>query len=156
MEKEKFKFDYFYGAQAEQYAFFRIPMLLIKDDYFNKNLSDAAKLLYGLMLDRLSLSVKNNWFDEENRVFIIYTIEQIMIDLNCGRDKAIKIMAELDEDKGIGLIKRIRQGFGKPAIIYVYNFMSKINENIRENAESTMGDTEVGKTDFTRSEKPTS
>ena len=68
---EKIIFDYYYGNQAEQYSFYRIPKILFKDKTF-KSLSTDAKVLYGLMLDRMGLSVKNRWFDDENKVYIIY------------------------------------------------------------------------------------
>lgn len=58
-------FDYYYGIEAEQFSFYRVPRLLIKDERF-KGLSSDAKLLYGLMLDRMSLSMKNGWLDDEN------------------------------------------------------------------------------------------
>ena len=60
--KGKINFDYYYGIEAEQFAFYRVPRLLIKDERF-KGLSSDAKLLYGLMLDRMSLSMKNGWLD---------------------------------------------------------------------------------------------
>ena len=59
------RFDYYYGEEAEQFSFFRVPRLLIKDEKF-KGLSSDAKLLYGLMLDRMALSIKNKWLAEEN------------------------------------------------------------------------------------------
>lgn len=71
------------------------------------------------MLDRMSLSIKNQWFDEENRAYIYFSIEDIMELLNCGRNKAVKSLQELDDEKGIGLIEKRRQGFGKVTIIYV-------------------------------------
>ena len=77
------KFDYYYGVEAEQFSFYRVPRTLIKDKRF-KDLSSDAKLLYGLMLDRMALSMKNGWLDDENRVYIIYTLENIIDDLNCG------------------------------------------------------------------------
>ena len=116
------QFDYYYGAEAEQFSFYRVPRMLIKDENF-KGLSSDAKLLYGLMLDRMSLSIKNGWFDDDNRAFIIYTIDNIMEDLGCGKDKAVKVVAELDQKKGIGLIEKVRRGLGKPDIIYVKNFI---------------------------------
>lgn len=115
------QFDYFYGSEAEQFSFYRIPKILFKDKMF-KDVSTDAKVLYGLMLDRMGLSVKNRWFDEENRVYIVYTINDIMEDLNCADQKAGKLLSELDTVKGIGLIERRRQGLGKPNIIYVKNF----------------------------------
>ncbi len=105
------QFDYYYGAEAEQFSFYRVPRMLIKDENF-KGLSSDAKLLYGLMLDRMSLSIKNGWFDNDNRAYIIYTIDNIMEDLGCGKDKAVKVVAELDQKKGIGLIEKVRRGLG--------------------------------------------
>ena len=118
--------DYFYGTEAEQYTFFRIPKALISDKRF-KNMSTDAKLLYGLMLDRMGLSLKNKWLDDENRVYIIYTVEDIILDLGCARQKVSKLLEELDE--GFGLVERKRQGLGKPNIIYVKNFVDNKGEN---------------------------
>ena len=114
-------FEYYYGIEAEQFSFYQIARLLIKDKRF-KRLSSDAKLLYGLMLDRMSLSMKNGWLDAENRVYIHYTIENIMEDLDCAKATAVKIMSELDSKKGIGVIEKKRQGLGRPDIIYVKNF----------------------------------
>lgn len=147
---EIIKFDYYYGIEAEQFSFYRVPRLLIKDNRF-KGLSSDAKLLYGLMLDRMSLSMKNGWLDDENRAYIIYTIDNIMEDLGCGKDKAIKVLAELDTNKGIGLVERIRRGLGKPDIIYVKNFVI-----IEENGEKSGNSKGVEDADLQKSEKPTS
>lgn len=87
-----------------------------------RKLSTDAKLLYGLMLDRMGLSARNGWYDDTGKVFIYYTVSEIEHDLNCGHDKAIKLLAELDVGKGIGLIERVKQGQGKPARIYVKRF----------------------------------
>ena len=113
--------DYFYGDEAEQFIYFRIPRQLITDPRF-KHLSTDAKLLYGMLLDRMSLSVKNGWYDEDGRVYIYYTVEEICDDMNCGRDKAMKMLADLDTRKGVGLINRIKQGQGKPTKLYVRRF----------------------------------
>ncbi|MDE7435088.1 MAG: replication initiator protein A [Lachnospiraceae bacterium] len=121
---EPLKFDYYYGVEAEQFSFYRVPRLLIKDGRF-KGLSSDAKLLYGLMLDRMAMSMKNGWIDKENRAYIIYSIENIMEDLGCSKPTCIKIIRELDSDKGIGLIEKKRRGLGKPDIIYVKNFASE-------------------------------
>ena len=121
MEK-KMTFNYFYGTEADQFSFYRIPKVLFTDSYF-KDLSSDAKILYGLMLDRMSLSIKNQWFDDKNRAYIYFSIEDIMELLNCGRNKAIKSMRELDDETGIGLIEKRRQGFGKVNVIYVKTFM---------------------------------
>lgn len=147
-------FDYYYGVEAEQFSFYRIPRLLIKDKKF-KGISNDAKLLYGLMLDRMSLSMKNGWLDEDNRVYIIYTISTIMEDLSCGKDKAIKVLAELDSIKGVGLIEKIRRGFGKPDIIYIKNFIS-LEDDTEEEYSNNDDITEVEKKDFKKSEKQSS
>lgn len=114
-------YDYFYGSESEQFSYYRIPRLLITGAQFRK-LSTDAKLLYGLMLDRMGLSARNGWYDDTGKVFIYYTVNEIEHDLNCGHDKAIKLLAELDAGKGIGLIERVKQGQGKPARIYVKRF----------------------------------
>ena len=93
-------FDYFYGAQAEQFSFYRVPKVLFTREQF-KQLSAEAKILYGIMLDKLDLSVKNKWGDEKGRVYIIYTIEQIMEDMNCADQKATKLLDELEKKCGL-------------------------------------------------------
>ena len=162
---QKLTFRYFYGNEADQYSFYRIPKLLFKNEYF-KNLSSDAKILYGLMLDRMSLSIKNQWFDEQNRAYIYFSIEDIMDLLNCGRNKAVKSLQELDDENGIGLIEKRRKGFGKANIIYVKSFMV-----YEEQAEQSVGETqkftkqtnvdnqedaEVYKTNSLKSQKQTS
>lgn len=120
-------FDYFYGAQAEQFSFYRVPKVLFTKDQF-KYLSAEAKTLYGIMLDRLDLSVKNHWVDANGRVYIIYTIEQIMADMNCADQKAGKLLDELE--KKYGLIERKRQGLGKPNLIFVKNFITGVDNHV--------------------------
>ena len=123
-------FDYFYGPDdAEQYSFYRIPKRLITGDEFQET-STEAKLLYGLMLDRLQLSIRNQWLDSLNRVYIIYTVEDIMADLHCGNQKACKLLSELENKTG--LIKRKRQGLGKPSLIYVLKFSTSCPQNDSE------------------------
>ena len=127
-------FDFYYGKEAEQFNFFRIPKMLFKDERFKK-LSSDAKILYGLLLDRMSLSIKNGWFDDENRVYIYFTTKEAMEGLNIAKEKCTKIFAELDSEKGCGLIVRKRQGLGKPDILYVMNFMSFISFDDDEQTE---------------------
>ena len=115
-------FDYFYGMQADAYTFYRIPKVLFTDPFFKK-LSCEAKVLYGLLLDRMSLSVKNQWFDEQGRVYINFTVEDVSALMGCCRQTAVKLLAELDSQKGIGLIEKKRLGLGKANVIYVKNFM---------------------------------
>ena len=115
-------FSYFYGEESEQFSYFRIPRLLVRSKKF-KTLSVEAKLLYGLMLDRMGLSAKHGWYDELGRVYIYYTLGEIQTDLMCGHNKAVRLLAELDTGKdGFGLIERVKQGQGRPAKIYVKKF----------------------------------
>ena len=122
-------FDYFSPAQAEQFAFYRIPKVLFTDEQF-KPLSVGSKVLYGLFLDRVALSLKNGWVDEANHVYIIYTLDEIMEALGCSDKPATKMMVELE---GIELIERKKQGLGKPALIYVKNFASGGGDSRSEN-----------------------
>ena len=139
---QEIQFDYFRGMEAEQYSFYRVPKVLFTAECF-KSLSCEAKVLYGLMLDRMSLSIKNRWFDEEDRVYIIFTVDEIAELLNCGTQKAVKLMKELDTNQGIGLIEKKRLGLGKPNVIYVKNFLvkekisSEQEEKTLENPENT-------------------
>ena len=132
-------FDYFYGAQAEQFSFYQVPKVLFTKEQF-RQLSAEAKILYGIMLDKLDLSVKNKWGDDNGRVYIIYTIEQIMADMNCADQKATKLLDELE--KKCGLIERKRQGLGKPNLIFVKNFITGVEGSMmaqiqnRENHDS--------------------
>jgi len=112
--------NYFYGDEAIQYNYFRIPCQLITHPQF-KYLSTDSKLIYGMLLDRMSLSIKNEWYDDTRRVYM----EEICDSLTCERDKAMKLLAELDTSKGIGLIERIKQGQGKPTRIYVKRFTTQ-------------------------------
>lgn len=135
--EEGLKFDYYYGVQSEQFSFYRIPRLLIKDQHF-KGLSSDAKLLYGLMLDRMALSMKNHWLDNENRAYIIYSISNVMEDINCSKPTCVKIMKELDS---FGLIERKRKGLGKPDIIYVKNFAVLEDSQEQDEESSDFADT---------------
>ena len=114
--------NYFYKSESEQFAFYRIPKLLFTDSRY-AGISVEAKVLYGLMLDRMSLSVRNNWVDDDNRVYIYFTLEEITDYLSIGKDKGVKLLKELD---GI-LIERKKQGLGKPVMIYVLNFVNSQN-----------------------------
>ncbi|MCQ5338138.1 DUF6017 domain-containing protein [Eubacterium ventriosum] len=112
-------FDYYYGAQAEQFNFIRIPKAMIVDPMF-ADLSVNAKLLYGVLLDRMNLSMKNRWFDSENRVYIIYQIAEIMEDFNFSKKTAVRYLNELEN---FGLVEKKRRGLGLPSLLYVKNFV---------------------------------
>ena len=119
-------YDYFYGAEAEQFSFYRIPKVLFTEERF-RSVSAEAKVLYGLLLDRMSLSCKNGWLDKEGRVYIIFTIEEVMTALGCADQKAGKLLHELESK--CRLIERKRQGLGKPNLIYVKNFVDNHVDN---------------------------
>lgn len=142
------QFDYFYGNEAEQFTFYRIPKILITSPHFKK-ISDSAKLLYGLMLDRMSLSIRNGWLDDDNRAYIFFTTNDVMEQMCCGTEKATKMLTELDSEKGIGLIERVKQGQGKPAIIYLKKFYE-----LEDTARSTKL-SEIESQDFRESKNKT-
>ena len=176
---DQLKLDYYYGNEPDKFCFYRIPKVLFTKAYF-QDLSTDAKVLYGLMLDVMASSRSNRWLDKENRVYILFSIQRAMAYLGCGKDKAIKLFAELDSEKGIGLIERVDRGQGKSDLIYVKSFdiPNEAEDNARikklkiKQQEKTFGPSDqrlreepvdtivdnfsevVGKTD--RSEKPTS
>ena len=123
--------DYFYGQAGELFSFFRIPKALFQEQRF-QNLSTDAKTLYGILLDRMSLSVKNEWFDKKGRVFIIFTIEDVKRTLRCADNKATRLLRELE---GFGLIERKRRGQGKPCLVYVKNFSAESSRSIFQNRD---------------------
>ena len=127
---ERLNLDYYYGIESEEFAFIKFPRLLIKDERY-RQLDSDAKILYGLMLDRMSLSQKNNWYDDQGRAYIYYTLDEVQNDLGRGREKTVKVMDELER---IGLIERRRQGQGKPSAIYVKKFATSVERKRQENA----------------------
>ena len=155
----KTEFDYYYGIEAEQFTFVRVPKVLFTDKEHFGGLSNEAKLLYGLLLERMSLSRKNNWIDKHNRVYIIFPVEEIEESLNVGHEKALNLLKELDDQSGIGLVKKKRRGLGLPSILYVKNFIVKGEQNtdhVPTSRSTENGIQEVGKTDFKKSENQTS
>lgn len=118
-------FDYFYNKEAERFNFLKVPEILV-DGEESTGLSVEAIILYSMLLKRTGMSFKNNWIDKEGRVFIYFTVEEIMKRRNISKPTAIKILDELDSKKGIGLIERVRLGLDKPNVIYVKDFMSII------------------------------
>ena len=124
--------DYFYGQAGKLFSFFRIPKALFQEQRF-QDLSTDAKTLYGILLDRMSLSVKNEWFDKKGRVFIIFTIEDVKRTLRCADNKATRLLRELEE---FGLIERKRRGQGKPCLVYVKNFSSESSKESVKNRDN--------------------
>ena len=155
----KIEFDYYYGIEAEQFTFVRVPKVLFTDKEHFGGLSNEAKLLYGLLLERMSLSRKNNWIDKHNRVYIIFPVEEIEESLDVGHEKALNLLKELDDQSGIGLVKKKRRGLGLPSILYVKNFIVKGEQNTDRvpTSRSTENEfQEVGKPDLQKSENQTS
>lgn len=157
-------YDYFYGLQAEQFSFYRIPKVLFTDPCF-RDISTEAKTLYGILMDRMNLSAKNHWIDDRGRVYIVFTIEEIVEALGCGDQKAVRLLAELDTKAG--LIERKRQGLGRPNLIYVKNFISDtkvlsesqfkncenhnsgaVNITIQESPKSQCSNTDISNTEY--------
>jgi len=171
----KTEFDYYYGAEAEQFSFVRVPKVLFTDKEHFGSLSNDARILYGFLLERMSLSRKNNWIDAHNRVYIIFPIDEIAEIMGVCHEKALNILKELDEQNGIGLVKKKRRGLGLPSILYVKNFI--INDGVESSTEKSNNHSElqerlddndptsrsrenrfqeVGKTDIKKSENQTS
>ena len=124
--------DYFYGQTGELFSFYRIPKALFQEQRF-QSLSTDAKTLYGILLDRMSLSVKNGWLDKQNRVFILFTIEDVKRALCCADNKATKLLRELEK---FGLIERKRRGQGKPSLVYVKNFSAESSKESVKNRDN--------------------
>ena len=155
----KTEFDYYYGIEAEQFTFVRVPKVLFTDKEHFGGLSNEAKLLYGLLLERMSLSRKNNWIDKHNRVYIIFPVEEIEESLDVGHEKALNLLKELDDQSGIGLVRKKRRGLGLPSILYVKNFIVKVEQDtdrVPTSRSTENGIQEVGKTNFKKSENQTS
>ena len=130
-------FEYYYGNQAEQFSFIKIPKIMITDAMFS-DLSLPAKVLYGLLLDRMSLSMKNRWFDSENRVYIIYQIADIQEDLGISKKKAIDLLNTLEK---FGLVEKKRRGLGMPSILYVKNFIVDVDNSFVNTSRGERKDT---------------
>ena len=144
----EFKSDYYYGNEAEQYTFYRIPKALFTEASF-KEMSNDARVLYGLMLDRMGLSVKNNWRDADNRIYIYFTLEDIQEYMNCSHTKGVKIISELEK---INLIERMRQGQGKPTRIYIKKFIANSLEGKEDCCQNQLAESQ----DFQKREVKTS
>lgn len=134
-------YDFYYGPEAEQFTFYRIPKVLFEAEGV-RDISTDAKLLYGLMLDRMQLSARNNWMDENGRIYIYYTVNQIMRNLGCGNKKVAKLLEELETDAK--LIERVKVGFNKPNRIYVKNFLSVVSKaHVHTCQKDTTGSVEM-------------
>ncbi len=149
--------DYFYGSESAPFTFFKMPRQLIADPRF-KRLPSEVKLLYGMLLDRMGLSAKNGWRDDAGRVYIYYTVKEVCVNIGCGRNKAMRLLADLDTMKGIGLIERVKQGQGKPDKIFV-KYITDREDSEKSNSTEPGPATPLSQVDFSdiqRSEIPTS
>jgi len=128
------RFDYYYGSETEQYSYFVLPKVLIRDERF-RTLSANAKILYTILLDICSLSVKNGWVDDENRVYIIYPRQKIAEEMGCSTVTATSLTSELEK---FGLISKKRRGQGQTDLIYVHNFnkLFEVEEKISEQEDN--------------------
>ena len=147
----KNRFNYYYGSQSDQFSFIRIPKVMLTDKSFAA-LSMQSKVLYGVLLDRMALSRKNSWFDEQNRVFIIYQIGEIQEDLGFSKKKAMELLSELEN---FGLLEKKRRGHGLPNILYVKSFMDGADGDLSGN-EAAPGETSTGGLHYRSAEKGTS
>ena len=152
-------FNYLSASGIDKFTFYRMPKILFVDDYFS-TISCEAKVLYGLLLDRATLSKSNNWIDELGRVYVFYKQTEAMEMLNIKKNKVIAIFKELED---IGLLIRKKQGQGKPTRLYVLDFSnhtdedeenSKTNEVVSDDEEQTSD--ENIKKEVKRLEKQTS
>lgn len=138
MNKLKIKTDYFYAQEPDQLVFYRLPKVLVVDKQF-KHISHGAKILYGLFLDRMGLSLSNSWYDKNGRAYIIYSMAEVQKDMNCCKATASKFVSELED---AGLLIRKRRGLGMANIIYLKKFIAdeqEVNKN-RENHKSRGSD----------------
>lgn len=112
--------SYYYSHEAEKYSFIRIPKVMVTENLFS-SLSLQSKILYGLLLDRIGVARKNDWIDEDKRVYVIYPIAEIQEDMKISKKKAIDSLSELEN---IGLIEKKQRGLGQPNILYVKDFVT--------------------------------
>ena len=167
VERTQTLFDYVDRTGIRMMPFIRIPKVLLEETLFQA-ISVEAILLYSILLDRLELSLANDWFNEHGHAYVIYTLKEIQKVMRCGHDKAIRMLRELDTEHGIGLIERIRVGQGQPSIIYVKVFVPKTrtqeirkaelwnsedqSSGFREERSLEVGKAESNKTDSNKTE----
>lgn len=109
---------YFKLSEAESYVFYKVPKVLFTEEKY-KPVSTDAKMLYGLLLDRMHLSAKNGWTDKRGHIYQFFTVKEAQEKLRFGHEKICRLFSELEQ---ADLIVRKRQGQGKPSIIYLKKF----------------------------------
>lgn len=130
-------------------GYYRMPKALFTDPRY-RDISTDAKMLYAAMLDRQSLSRKNGWLDQDGNVYIIFTLQEAMDLLGTGHEKAVKLFATLDQERGIGLIRRKKLGQGRPAMIYVNDI--DLPGNDQNSGKSETGSQGIRKQDCNNTE----
>ncbi|MDD3142176.1 MAG: replication initiator protein A [Lachnospiraceae bacterium] len=118
----KMNSEYFYNSDADQFNFIKIPKLLVTGEDFS-SISIPAKILYGMLLDRMAIAMKNKWIDEDGRIYILCQLSEIQEDMNISRRKACDSLQELVNK---GLVQKYQSGNGKPTRIYVKNFAKRL------------------------------
>ena len=151
----KFEYDYYSGAESEQFRFLKTPKVFFEDpDYEELGLAECV--LYGFLHEQVALSKQNGWVDEDGRTYVIRSLESIQKLLrNCSPDKARSTLKNLID---FGLIEKKRRGQGKPDIIYVKNFVTKKSEISSSKKTDACGKliSENGKTNLLIEEKASS
>lgn len=124
-----------------EHKYYQIPQELFVNEKYKNKLNSDSKILYAFLLDRLSLSQKNHWIDEDNNVYLIFTREEVQEKLNLSDKtvtKSFKILME------VNLVQEKRQGLGKPNLIYVGKINHSDSENLRflnrKNYDSGIGE----------------
>ena len=112
-------FEYFFDYQSGQFDFIRIPRVMMTEEIFAP-LSMQAKIMYGMLLDRMKLSYKNKWVDEENKVYIVYPINEMAQDMNISRRTVINCLGELMR---LGLVDKKHIGAGRRNVLYIKKFV---------------------------------
>ena len=114
--------------EVKNNAFYQFPQWLLKEEPYN-NLGDKAKLMYMLLFDRRTLSIKNKWYDDDGQIYMYFTIEQFMQELNCSNKAVVKAKKELVE---VGLLEEVRQGVNKPNRLYINGSVESTRQEVNK------------------------
>ena len=114
--------------EVKNNAFYQFPQWLLKEEPY-KNLGDKAKLMYMLLFDRRTLSIKNKWYDDDGQIYMYFTIEQFMQELNCSNKAVVKAKKELVE---VGLLEEVRQGVNKPNRLYINGSVESTRQEVNK------------------------
>ena len=123
--------------EVKNNAFYQFPQWLLKEEPY-KNLGDKAKLMYMLLFDRRTLSIKNKWYDDDGQIYMYFTNEQFMKELNCSEKTIIKAKKELSQ---IGLLKEVRQGINRPNRLYINGTVESTGQDLKKVQPGTVEST---------------